>query len=1011
MAGQDDGWETITDPSAVPADIRKSLGVKGVRVALGLDADDDSRDGGKPVPQWAKKDFEKSLTPFSQIDRALSGFKDDYAGNTFTGDLENSIQGKFGSFGSSGQRDWWSQVRTADNQIRNELFGASLTAAEQKAYERTTISPDLDPKIVRENLKSRRDILAAATARQYKFLQAQGYSKDAIQAIAGDYVTTLDPAVKAERDAALQAAKGGDQQSGAVGVVAGGSGAPPAGPTGGGPGGGELVFNDEAPAQVAKPLDLKPEQTAAMQALVQSGASADAIAALAGSFGAQITPENAAALQKFYSDPKNRTVAPTVNVDNEVKAVDPGDGSVGAFARGITSNVPFSREIAAGIETLGDPSTTLSQNLDEEYGKRRFTEENNGASYTAGAIVGSLPLGFGEFAGAREAARAAGLAAVRSGTPVAEARMLSNRIFGTRTAIEAAGLSGLYSAGNADGSLADRAGAGVVGAAVGGGIGGAAAMTGSRFARALAARRASRPAAADEARRVAEDLRLNPPPSEAQLFDEAATRRNIEYLPADVPNATATRMASGVTNMTLGGIPLSEAATRTIGTAKVAKDAVAEGIGLVGDATYAGQAAQRGTKSFVKSSEQRGSQLYEAVPVENDRRALLTNTRSALTEITRGFDSNPALSRLWTENPRLKATLDALTVKTEPVIDSSMAGVGGGSGAQVASTVEGGQLSWGDLKRFRSIIGEISGQPSLADDGAQRASMRKLYGALSEDMRATAEATSPAAARAFNRANSFWRGRENRIESVLTDVLGNDLQKSPDAAFRAIEQMAKKKGGDPMKLARLVRSLPDDEANTVRATVLDRLGLAGNGRQDVSQEIYSPAEFMTQWSALSDRAKSILFGGEHKAAINDLVTVADGMKASQQFANTSRTSLGTNALATAATFWANPLLGLMSVGGQLGAGKMLGNPKFAKWLAKAPKKPNVPAQKAHAASLASIVRSEPAIAADVINLQRRLTEAFGSTPARLAAEERDRGSAPVERQNRQPAGPQQGLQP
>ncbi|GAA3698876.1 hypothetical protein GCM10022268_06510 [Sphingomonas cynarae] len=301
-----------------------------------------------------------------------------------------------------------------------------------------------------------------------------------------------------------------------------------------------------------------------------------------------------------------------------------------------------------------------------------------------------------------------------------------------------------------------------------------------------------------------------------------------------------------------------------------------------------------------------------------------------------------------------------------------------------------------------------------------RNALKALYGSLSTDMEATAAAQGPDALKAFRRANAYYRGRQNRIEGVLSAVLGDDLTKSPDAAYRAMETLASKRGGDAIKYARLMRSLPDDDANMIRATALDRLGLASAGKQDLTQQVYSPAEFMTQWSKLSERAKSSLFTGEHRQAVNDLVRIADGMKGSTKYANTSKTSLGGNAAVTLGTFYSNPLAGIMSVAGQFGAGKLLSSRRVAQWLARAPKKPNLPAKRQHVAALSAIARAEPAIANDVLALQSRLLDAFGqgaagSVPARIAAEE-----APNEPGNRagivdgqysQGAAANQNLQP
>ncbi|GAA3714469.1 hypothetical protein GCM10022268_24010 [Sphingomonas cynarae] len=800
-----------------------------------------------------------------------------------------------------------------------------------------------------------------------------------------------------------------------------GAGTPPAGPNGAPPtfdgSTTELVRGDQAGGQPA--ADYTPEQRAAIAAVARTG-TGEHLKALLASFGRSFTgtEDELAKALAFYRDPKNASrpvnlPAPSNAVvlndaeKQEVAQFVEGSDAAGAGMAGVANGatLSFLDETGAAAEAAfgsgeGSFVDRYGRRLAVNRAKLGGLREDNGAAFVAGEVLGSLPLGFGQFANGQAAARAAGVAAMRGGATGAEARVIANRVLAARNAIEGAGLSGAYGAGAADGGIGDRLASGAIGAVAGGLTAGAVTLGGGRFARAMAARRGGAATAA---------------PTEAQLFGEAAQRRGVDYLPADVPGANATRMASGVAHMSLAGLPMSDAATRALASAKRAKDVVADSIGVVGDVTQAGQAAQRGAKSFVTTTEARANNLYEAIPIGSTTDATIANTRNTLADLTAGLESNPELSAL-VDDPRLKAFEAAFAGRTETV----PTGLLDAAGTPVTQQVQrGGSLSWQDLKAFRTYIGERLGGPQLQSDTSRNA-LKALYGSLSTDMEATAAAQGPNALKAFRRANSYYRGRQNRIEGVLAAVLGDDLAKSPDAAYRAMEALASKRGGDTIKYARLMRSLPDDDANMIRATALDRLGLASAGKQDVTQQVYSPAEFMTQWSKLSERAKASLFTGEHREAVNDLVRIADGMKGSTKYANTSKTSLGYNALATLGTFWTNPLLGIVSPAGQLAVGKLLSSRRVAQWLARAPKKPNLPARKQHVAALSAIARAEPAIANDVLALQSRLLDAFGqgaagSMPARIAAEETpDEPGDPanvVDRQYSEGATANQRLQP
>lgn len=146
----------------------------------------------KPMPDSAAKRYEEEVGAFASLDRAIGGFKDEYAGNTVTGGLENTIQNRFSGFGSPGQAQWWADMTATDNVLRNALFGASLTAGEKSAYEKTTISPSMDPKQVRDNLMRRREIAQQVLARRTNFLKANGYDPDSVDALAGEYAGAVN---------------------------------------------------------------------------------------------------------------------------------------------------------------------------------------------------------------------------------------------------------------------------------------------------------------------------------------------------------------------------------------------------------------------------------------------------------------------------------------------------------------------------------------------------------------------------------------------------------------------------------------------------------------------------------------------------------------------------------------------------------------------------------------------------------------------------------------------------
>lgn len=152
--------------------------------------------GTRVLSSTDRKELEGNIGNYAALKNSGSSFNDDFSGNTLTGGLENSIQSLNSGFGTPGQRDWWSNFRATDNQIRNTLFGSALTDSEKRAYEETTISERMDPKIIRENLAHRAEIIRGALARRNAYFKKGGYDTEAIDALTGEYGADFAPDAK-----------------------------------------------------------------------------------------------------------------------------------------------------------------------------------------------------------------------------------------------------------------------------------------------------------------------------------------------------------------------------------------------------------------------------------------------------------------------------------------------------------------------------------------------------------------------------------------------------------------------------------------------------------------------------------------------------------------------------------------------------------------------------------------------------------------------------------------------
>ena len=113
---------------------------------------------------------------FGTQKRLADTFEDSYGGYTLKagGELSNIIGGKFGG-GNQAQSEWWASHDANDNVARNALFGASLTAGEQKAWEKTSINPGMSPSMIKNRMTERQNLIEAKRKTTIGNLENAGY--------------------------------------------------------------------------------------------------------------------------------------------------------------------------------------------------------------------------------------------------------------------------------------------------------------------------------------------------------------------------------------------------------------------------------------------------------------------------------------------------------------------------------------------------------------------------------------------------------------------------------------------------------------------------------------------------------------------------------------------------------------------------------------------------------------------------------------------------------------------
>jgi hypothetical protein len=234
------------------------------------------------------------------------------------------------------------------------------------------------------------------------------------------------------------------------------------------------------------------------------------------------------------------------------------------------------------------------------------------------------------------------------------------------------------------------------------------------------------------------------------------------------------------------------------------------------------------------------------------------------------------------------------------------------------------------------------------------------------------------AADTFRLADDQWRERLQLIDNVIRPIIGRS--KNPRSGEAVANSLNSAMRGNNARVAAFVRALPEEEQGIARASLLSPIGRDKDGA-------FSLSRFADDWRDIGDTAKAAVFGKELASSLDALATVGQEAKAAMKYANHSNTgravitertlgSIGTGATLAAGV----KTLGAALVG-QYGLGRLLASPRFARWLASMPKKPNQAAALAHAGRLTAIAASEPAIASQIGEFQSRLLRAMNDNAA------------------------------
>ena len=345
------------------------------------------------------------------------------------------------------------------------------------------------------------------------------------------------------------------------------------------------------------------------------------------------------------------------------------------------------------------------------------------------------------------------------------------------------------------------------------------------------------------------------PATEGQQAAAAGRRLGI-----DVPRAVASespainQIGKAAAGVPIAGSPLRQASARAI----EQMDDAARGISTsLGEGTVAGAGAAA-------------------------RDEIATHiTKGIADQVRRRYEAVDELV-----NPTITRPLTATQKKVSEIVarrqGAALPGEGNAVGQVTAALGRREGLTYEGLRQLRTAVGEQLNN-SLLPANISKAELKQIYGALSDDLRATAlQAGGQRALKAFETANRF-SARKDVERKALDKIL---KPQGDEGVFEKIITMARSNSRANVRdLGRARGAVSRETWDEIASAAIQRMGRNADDQ-------FTPDRFITEYGKLSPSGKRLLFGSTGKPtvqALDDLARVSRQFK-KNEFANPSGTA-------------------------------------------------------------------------------------------------------------------------
>lgn len=238
-------------------------------------------------------------------------------------------------------------------------------------------------------------------------------------------------------------------------------------------------------------------------------------------------------------------------------------------------------------------------------------------------------------------------------------------------------------------------------------------------------------------------------------------------------------------------------------------------------------------------------------------------------------------------------------------------------------------LTYEGVKGLRTRIGEMLKNPSVLPADVSKAELKRIYGSLTDDLRAAVEnAGGPVAVKTWEAANDLASQVAKRRQD-LAKIIGKSGDAPAEQVFNKLAAMASSGSrADIGLLTKARKAMPPADWQEVASGIVANLG------RD-AQKNWTPDRFVTAWGKLSDNGKQLLFDPATRRALDDISTISTRIKdIGNRFGNPSGSGNRVGWLAAGGGLLADPLTTIGTVVGGNVLARMLAKPATASSMAK-----------------------------------------------------------------------------